>query len=704
MVTRGFAPEDDVQSLYVDKLASSGLSPEDGKELGMYPYTAAQSAEKGLWKGFGGLPALIIPYFNPLTGKPVNAHTEWPLILRARALRLPVSADKNFPKYYQVARTGNGAYYPRMPSVIDWPAIFADYNWDVYITEGELKAAKACKEGFPTLALPGVHNFRNKLPETSFLPALEEMPWVRRIVRIVYDSDIMKNKNVALAAQRLADELNDRGAIVYIVVLPALGDKKVGLDDYLIEYGRETFDDLCQTQSRSISITQVLWDINKRYIAVEEGDQEVVDIQTGMRVKAAQFKYRTTKKIADRRLTSDGKITNDPISAAVVWLSWPLRNEVRRLVYKPSEPAFESIENEVGSYDFNTWPGLACEPVEGDVSPFLTLIDHLFTGALPSMKDWFLNWLAYPVTHLGTKLLTAVVIHGPVQGTGKTLIGETMKYIYGNTYTKIGQLELSSQFNEWAASRSFILGDDLTGTGGRLEMHDRLKAMITQTRAWINPKGLTPYELDDYASWLFTSNRADAFYLDNDDRRFFIWEVPESAGKHPRSFYKMYMEWLAGSGPSHLLYWLQHRDLSAFDPGDAAPETSSKTKMREEARSDIDNWCSDLRRIPNDILADPAGNPLSGDLFTNLQLRGIYASKLKVEPDARMTRSMGIALSTAGFNQVNGRKPIKVKGEHMDRYYAIRNADKWLNATVAEIQSHLSPEEPKLKRGSAKKY
>ncbi len=688
--TVGFAPAEDVRALYVAKLASSGITPEQAAAAGMDHLDATASRAAGLWHQ--GLPALRIPYFDPWTGARMAPAPHWPPFWRARCLRMPLDPPKGFAKYLQPPDTGVCAYFPRV-AAINWPEVLGDYRQMLLITEGELKAAKACVEGYPTIALGGVWNFQTRHPEANFLPELEKIIWPRRIVYICYDSDVLKNPQVAKAAWRLAEELRDRGAMPRLAVIPSATSDKQGLDDFLVAEGPEALEGVLR-EARTLTAVQCLWSLNDRYALLTEGDREVADMHAGARIKAEQLRYRTAAKFDERRLTPTGQISYEPVNAAAAWIDWPMRQEARRLLFDPSQPPKALVparDAPTGTVDFNTWPGFAVDPKPGDITPFSKLIDHVFGKQASIAKAWFLDWLAYPLQHPGAKLFSAVVIFG-IQGSGKTLIGETMRRIYGKTFTVVGNAELARDFNEWAEGKCFILGDDITGFD-KMEIHDRLKKMITQSEVRVNIKNVSPYTLDDHVNWMFTTNRAGALYIDDDDRRYFVHEVPKTAGRLPRQQAIAYLDWLdSKDGASILFHCLLQRDLSGFDPGAPPPDTSSKDKMREAGRSPVVTWAADLARDPGAMLVWNK-IPVEGDLFTSSQLVTFFADQTGTRDDApHIAKRMSNALIDAGLSIVHGGKIVTCEGRSPARYYAVRNPERWLAASLAEIQQHLAPE------------
>ncbi|HEX4143768.1 MAG TPA: phage/plasmid primase, P4 family [Pirellulales bacterium] len=149
----------------------------------------------------------------------------------------PMTLGGKPAKYLSPKGKPNQIYFP--PGVVD---VLQRPEVELLLTEGEKKALKANQEGFLCLGLVGVFGWKDGKSE-RLLPALEQIAWKGRPVRLVFDSDITGNEKVQGAESRLAQRLTDLGAVVRVVRLPdgpPGGDgkpTKMGLDDFLVAHG-----------------------------------------------------------------------------------------------------------------------------------------------------------------------------------------------------------------------------------------------------------------------------------------------------------------------------------------------------------------------------------------------------------------------------------------------------------------------------------
>lgn len=685
-VTHSFAPTDDVVGLFTAKLLSSGLTLADGAALGLSPISAEQSAGHGLWH----LPALLIPYFDPFTGRPSQSRPGIPAFFRARALREPIPAQKGFSKYLQPKDTGICAYFPKLGSW-KWADILNDYQFQIFITEGELKAAAACKHGFPTIGLGGVFNWASNRDGVEFLPELERIAWSGRGVTIIFDSDMSTKPDVCLALQRLADALAARGAFPKVLVLPQPTDDKVGLDDYFLDHTAADLTALLAHSARHLTHARSLWALNARWSFVEK-TTSLVRHTDGDLLKSLEFSAQFTAKVPRCVLRPTGEIDEYPVKIGSEWLDWPFRSTVRQITYDPSAAPLSRVEVAPGVYDFNAWPGWGVEPAKGGVEPFLGMMRYLFTGADEADMWWLIRWLAYPVRHPGTKLSTSAIIFGRNQGTGKSSIGYTMREIYGHAnFSEVGQRHLESQFNTWCVRKQFVMGDDVSGTDKR-EMLDLFKGMITQREIYVNEKNKPNYTIPDTVNYLWTSNHHNAFALEDQDRRFFVHEV--TADPLSVEYWDHYFDWLRSGGSGAIFHYFRDvLDMADFNPHGRARGTESKAAMSTANHGTVGQYIRDLMdpEIGPEILLTLGGEAQPGvrgrDIFTSrellLHLQDAY-------PDERVANKLITnQLRAVGAKQVHGGKLVAGLNGKQERFWAVRNVDKWARAELDDLTHHL---------------
>lgn len=659
-----------------EKLLSSGLTSSIGEALGMYEVPSAMQLDPS----FEARPALVIPYMG-IDKKPTAAHPKWPNFYRIRYLDKPTfsfkeAAGEKERRYAQPPRTGTCAYFP---TSTDWQTIHKDAEFDVIFTEGELKAAAACEAGFPTIGLGGVWNFRSSKDGLWFLPELEVFNWTLRTVYVCFDSDYMEKPNVCMAMNALCEELQERGALVRVLMLPGAEDgKKIGLDDFLLEHPAEELADLLRT-SEPLGMSRSLWKINDEVVYVENPGLIIVEA-TGQKLSADQFKGHSrwaTASAIETKVSAKGDLMREKVPGAPVWLRWPMRRSVRKLTYAPGQDKITA------EGDFNQWPGWGTKPRKGSVEPWLKLTKFIFGGAEPGILDYFYDWCAYPVQNPGAKLFVGVVIHGIAQGTGKTLVGYTLARVYGENFKEIEDDDLEESY--WAENKQFILGDEITGKDNRQYMNT-LKRLITKSTIDINIKFIPQYSLPNAMNFMFTSQHSDSFFLEDKDRRFLVVEVQDDP--LDREFYREYDKWYkSDEGAAALHQWLLDRKISkTFDPAAPAPRTAAKDRMIAATKGDLGSWVNEMMAFPEQTLR-LGQMRYTRDLFTSRELLSIYEQD---HPNSKVTAvGLGRALSAAGCIQVDNGAPVKGPDGKMGRYFAVRNIASWRKRPRKEIEKHL---------------
>jgi hypothetical protein len=203
----------------LSKLKESWLFGNDATKMRCHlPPKHEVRSELGLSTGvFGSKPekppdTCRIPYFN-LDGSERPFH-------RDRLLDEFIPDGQKKPQKYTQPRGASPEIYicPLLKS-ISWSDVADNPEVDLWLVEGELKAAAMCKIGFPCVGIGGVRNWTKK-GRGELIDDFDLFNLEKRIVRICFDSDYADNSDVRSALYALAAKLRSRGAKVLRMALP----------------------------------------------------------------------------------------------------------------------------------------------------------------------------------------------------------------------------------------------------------------------------------------------------------------------------------------------------------------------------------------------------------------------------------------------------------------------------------------------------
>lgn len=666
----------DAAKMAADKLHQSGLTDAEGRYAGLKPLTAEQTGK--LWPGAPKQASLHLPYHDP--GGKVTGFSRIRLLGPAKGFAGQVEKPR---RYLQAPGSGVEVYFPHVKD-LRWTALLADKSQALVITEGELKALSATCAGVPTLGLGGVDSWASKKDHEPLLKDLSAIPWEGRPVYLAYDSDALLKPQVAAAARRLAKELGGRGAKVLDATLPPASDGKVGLDDFLVAHGVKALRAHLAGAPEFADVAE-LRKFNERFIFVRAAST-VYEIAYDTFYDSGKF-YSSVEAPASYivlKQTANGP-KSEKRSTAKDWVSWPNRRQVQKLDYLPGNALLEVPLNGQGTV-LNLWPGWGCAPKAGSVVLWNKLFNYLLSSEGPEARQWFSQWLAYPLQNPGVKLYTAVAMWGAQTGTGKTLLGETMLRIYGKNGQRIGAKQLSSGYNSWAQRKQFILGDEITGNDSRSHA-DELKGLLTGEWLRINEKYQPEYDLPNCVNFYFTSNHPDAFFLDDYDRRFLILEAPDE--RLDQKFYEEYDVWLRGAGPAALFDHLLTVDLTGFLPRAPALRTRAHELMREVSRGDVGRYIALVMNDPEQAYA-MYRVPEDVAMFTAKELLTFYDPR----SEKRVTeKTIGVELQRQGAVKVLGGTQVRIEGKGRFRLYAVRDLVRWKKADHRHIRAYVMQRE-----------
>jgi len=173
-----------------------------------------------------------------------------------------------------------------------------DPNAALWITEGSKKADALASHGACAISLPGVWGFKGK-NNSGGVTILSDWDYIAlrgRTVYLAFDSDIVAKEPVRKALERLSGHLKHKKAKVLIVCLPQEGDRKTGIDDYLLTHSLEDAQRLVaepdseESHSNERSVSGfVLSDGTVGEMVVNEGERAFMLVANGSVRKATYY-------------------------------------------------------------------------------------------------------------------------------------------------------------------------------------------------------------------------------------------------------------------------------------------------------------------------------------------------------------------------------------------------------------------------------
>lgn len=367
------------------------------------------------------------------------------------------------------------------------------------------------------------------------------------------------------------------------------------------------------------------------------------------------------------------------------WVTMMLHPDFRhvdRLTYSPGQPQFcreKSFDSEAVLDCLNVFYPSGVEEDEGDVQPFIDLVNHVFgrygpdgtyLGPDEEAVDHVLSFFAYSIQHPGERINHALVIQGE-QGIGKDSIIAAVERLMGaQNVSQVTLREVESQFNDWLFGKQLIIFQEMLATGRR-NIYNKLKTYITDPLHTINTKHLALQRVPNRAVYIFLTNYRHALSIDPSDRRMWVW-YSQMERRDP-AYYDRYYTWLKDRrSSSALLHFLMNYDTSKFNPAAPPPMTDAKRQMVDASSSEVEQFLREAR--------DNSSWPMTCDLVSVPHILGA------LRPFMRVSQSMiAEALDHIAPKSLLDTRPWF--GKQRLRLRAIRDFDKWEDASGAELSA-----------------
>lgn len=255
--------------------------------------------------------------------------------------------------------------------------------------------------------------------------------------------------------------------------------------------------------------------------------------------------------------------------AVDAWLGSDRRALYDQIVFRPG------VED-VGQ-NFNLWRGWGMEPVSGDCSLILAHMRDVLCAGDDGLFEYFEQWCANIVQRPAEKPGTAVAMRSG-QGAGKGAFFRYVRPIFGKHCLQLAGSELLlGRFNDIFAGQLLVFADEAAWPGDKRGL-DKLKSYITEPRVAIERKFVPAFEIDNYARFIFATNRDHAAPAEIDDRRYVMLDV-SNARIGDAAYWAALEHERQNDGPAALLHhWLHEVELTLNLR--STPKTAALTQQK----------------------------------------------------------------------------------------------------------------------------
>lgn len=332
---------------------------------------------------------------------------------------------------------------------------------------------------------------------------------------------------------------------------------------------------------------------------------------TGGPVEDTRYVYirdqgRTLDRRSGQMLTTEALKTSmarhhrgDTNEAMDYWLTGTAATVpvVDTLTYDPRLPEGTATD-ERGVAVYNLYRPSPLQPVEGDVQPWLTLLNALQIEGDPAAVEALLDWFAFVVRHPGEKPGWGVLLGG-MPGAGKDSLIAPVKACIGeaNVCTVEGEEVANTSFTDYLGETKLLVVNEIKGLSASEVLKPALCAPPYTLR--VNRKHQRPFEVPNRLAVLAMLNDRHGLNIDTGDRRWLCLWTRLRFHPNPRDpsralwerFFTRYWHWLEHEqGANKVLAWLHQRDISRFNPHARPVPTPWKEELEEGSEDPLVTW------------------------------------------------------------------------------------------------------------------
>ncbi|MGD9806307.1 MAG: primase-helicase family protein [Hyphomicrobiaceae bacterium] len=348
------------------------------------------------------------------------------------------------------------------------------------------------------------------------------------------------------------------------------------------------------------------------------------------------------------------------VSAFTAWCAWPSRATNSGIGFYPGSPANPA---DIPAGHLNIWRGARIEPKQGSWSRLKHHLREVICGGNQAHYDYLLDWFAHLIQSPQSKPGCAVVLRSDKEGTGKSMIVETLlTRIFGSqTVRTVDDMdELTRNFNSQMET-TLVLGLDEALFAGSAKQRNSIYHSISADTIDIERKGVDKYRAKSYCRFILTANAKWVVPAGVHSRRFFVLDVQNSRANDRSYFEPLFTEIREEGGAEAFYFDMLARKITSdlYNP----PETKALLQQRKHSLEPLHKWAHQVAQ--SGIIHLDNGNVVeisAGRKVDTEELRKSILSHIKVHPND--VGSFGMELGSLLKGQLGCERRRYSRGYH----------------------------------------
>lgn len=249
-----------------------------------------------------------------------------------------------------------------------------------------------------------------------------------------------------------------------------------------------------------------------------------------------------------------------------------------KVTFMPAMPA--GLVDVDGEYCLNQYVDRRIRPAQSNsgagTKPFWDFMEYLIPN--PTERKVIASWMATLYAKPEVRIGFGLLLLSKLQGVGKSTLLNMMAELIGRRHVSFpGDAMIQGDFNGWIVNKRLVVVHEIYA-GQSWKTYNRLKTLITDEFIEANNKHVANYTLPNWTHFAAASNSMEALRIENDDRRWFVPELPKALYDN----YNGLRAWVRSGGLRYLAQEFLDWD-SYLNEGDQAPQTAAKSTLIDQS-------------------------------------------------------------------------------------------------------------------------